>query len=126
MLRFRKEECNGDLFELLKLVAVERLRFSDELLNINSFSAKIEKIKYQTVIDYGIGVAESYETLEELQDSETLVLIFTYLIKEGIHHVYDEDLDNNVEMFGSVYNALSYTITNDLYCLFEETEEGEE
>ena len=84
-LVYDTKNIDNDTWDLLKLVVVERYRFREELLNINGFEEKLNNVTYDMVIEYLEALKEEYNSLEELQDSESLVLIFNYLIEKGLH-----------------------------------------
>lgn len=123
MLKFNLNNVSSDLLSLLDLVIVERNRFNEPFLNISGFDKKLDLVTYTMEKEYCEDICKDYETIEELQESESLVLIFTWLIESAIHYVDSDELLENIKMFDNVENGLSYTIESDLMTIFEEIEE---
>ena len=122
MLTFNLSEVSNDTLNLLDLVIVERHRFNEPFLNINGFDEKLKLVTYQMEKDFCKMICDDYDTMEELLESDELVLIFNYLIEEGLHYLCTDEVLENIKMFDSVISGLSYSITNELICIFEEVE----
>ena len=123
MLKFNLDDVDNNVLSLLDLVIVERYRFSEPFLNINGFDKKLDLVTYKMEKDYCEDICKEYNTIDELEESESLVLIFTWLIEKAIHYVDKDYLLENIKMCDSVDNGLSYTMNEELRCIFEEVEE---
>ena len=123
MLKFNLEGVTNDELSLLDLVIVERNRYNKPFLNINGYDEKLKLVTYQMEKDFCESICNEYNTWDELQESEELCLIMTYLIEKGLTYLDSDEVLENVKMFDNLINGISYTITNDLMLLFEEIEE---
>ena len=121
-----KLELNKDTlssnFELAKLVVCERYRFREPLLNAGDWDSQLDLVTYDMVTEYFEGLTEEYNTLEDLDQSEDLYLIFTYLINKALNFVDEEECLEEIKMYNSITRGINALVGRELLSCFEEVE----